>query len=82
MAKKLHKAKIWSPNKRTPRNKATTQPIGPVESRRVNIVSEKLCGEHPRMEPSMWAVELIPASRRHYRTTGTMSRTTPRMRSD
>ncbi|KAF4126240.1 mitochondrial transcription factor 1 [Geosmithia morbida] len=46
MAEKLHKAKLWSPNKRTTRALGKAPSLGPVESRRVNVVSDELCERH------------------------------------
>ncbi len=44
MAKKLDAAKIWQPKKRS--NKGGGFSLDSLEGRRVNIVSEKLCGAY------------------------------------
>lgn len=48
IAEKLHKAKIWHPSKRATKGSLKREGFNlkPTEGRRVNIVSEKLCGEY------------------------------------
>ena len=48
MAEKLHKAKIWQANRRASKGDSKRHgfSLKPLEAKRVNIVSEKLCGEY------------------------------------
>lgn len=48
MAEKLHKAKLWQASRRAPKGASKRHgfSLKPIEARRVNIVSEQLCGEY------------------------------------